>query len=150
MFIPDALWQIVKNFLFTAPTCLLCAAQQQKVGNFTNKVLKDIITMKGGMFTSQRGEHLCKCVRKSDGSFTFYYACRGHYALNTSMKRTLARKEMFHRAREVVTHGKVGTKELRTHISIYLTNQDLMRLLCSKRSKMDVGKEVLTLCKIGL
>jgi len=143
MFIPDALWQIVKTFLFTRPMCLLCKTEKTKVCSFTNKVLN-----KSGL--TNRGQHLCRCVRNSSGSFTFYYACHGHYALNTSMKLTLARKEMFHRAREVATPGKVGTKELRTNICVHLTKQDLMRLLCSKRSKGEIGKEVLTLCKIEL
>ena len=143
MFIPDALWELVKNFLFTPPTCLLCKTEKPKVRNFTNKVLN-----KSGL--TSRGQHLCKCVRKSDGTATFSYACTRHYALNTAMKITLAQKEMFYRAREVVTHHKVGTKELRTHISTNLTKQDLMRLLCSKRSKDEIGKEVLTLCKIDL
>ena len=151
MFIPDALWQIVKNFLFTPPTCLLCKTEKQKVRNLTDKVLNKSgtdIVMKG-MLTS-RGQHLCKCVRKSDGTATFSYACTRHYALNTAMKIALAQKEMFYRAREVVTHHKVGTKELRTNICANLTKQDLMRLLCSKRSKDEIGKEVLTLCKIEL
>jgi|694.fasta_scaffold97654_3 hypothetical protein len=151
MFIPDALWQIVKNFLFSPPMCLLCKTEKQKVRNLTDKVLNksgsDII-MKG-MLTSW-GLHLCKGVRKSDGTMTFSYVCNRHYALNNQMKIKLAQKEMFNRAREVVTHHKVGTKELRTNICNHLTKQDLMRLLCSKRSKTDVGKEVLTLCKIEL
>lgn len=151
MFIPDALWSMVKCFLFTPPTCLLCNTEKQKVRNLTNKVLNksgsDII-MKG-MLTSQ-GTFLCKGVRKPDGTMTFSYVCNRHYALNNQMKIKLAQKEMFYRAREVATHANIGTKELRTHISNHLTKQDLMRLLCSKRSKNEIGKEVLTLCKIEL
>ena len=151
MFIPDALWQIVKNFLFTPPTCLLCAARKQKVCNLTTNVLNQsgTETMMKGLRTNL-GQYLCKCVCNPDGTMTFYYVCNRHYALNTAWKMALAQKEMFYRAREVVTHHKVGTKELRTHISTNLTKQDLMRLLCSKRSKDEIGKEVLLLCKIGL
>lgn len=151
MFIPDALWQMVKDFLFTPPTCLLCKTEKQKVRNLTHSVLNKYGTeiMMKGILTNP-GQHLCKCVRKSDGTATFSYACTRHYALNTAMKIALAQKEMFYKAREVVTHHKVGTKELRTHISTNLTKNDLMRLLCSKRSKDEIGKEVLTLCKIGL
>lgn len=148
MFIPDALWQIVKDFLFTQPTCLLCNTQKQKVRNLTSNVLDKSCsdTMMKGI---NLGKHLCKCVRKSDGTVTFSYVCTKHYALNNSWKIKLAQNEMFYRAREVITHDKVGTKELRTHISVHLTKEDLMRLLCSKRSNQDVGKEVLSLCKIG-
>ena len=130
MFIPDVLWQIIKDFLFTPPICLLCKTEKPKIRNL--------------------GQHLCKCVRKSDGTATFSYACTRHYALNTAMKMTLAQKEMFYKAREIVNHSKVGTKELRTLISTNMTKNDLMRLLCSKRSKDEIGKEVVTLCKIGL
>ena len=151
MFIPDALWQIVRDFLFAPPKCLLCETKEQKGLNLTDRVLDKSgseIMMKG-MLTSL-GQHLCKCVRNSNGSLTFSYVCNRHYALNTAMKITLARKEMFYKAREIITHAKVGTKELRTQISVSLTKRDLMRLLCSKRNKTDVGKEVLTLCKIEL
>ena len=151
MFFPDELWKTVKNFLFTPPTCLLCKTEKQKVRNLADNVLNKSgsdIMMKG-MLTSQ-GTFLCKGVRKPDGTMTFSYVCNRHYALNNQMKIKLAQKEMFYRAREVATHANIGTKELRTHISNHLTKQDLMRLLCSKRSKMEIGKEVLTLCKIGL
>jgi hypothetical protein len=151
MYLPDTLWKIVKAFLFTHPTCLLCTTQKQKVRNLTDKVLNKSgseIMMKG-MLTSL-GTHLCKCVRNPNGSLRFSYVCNRHYALNTAMKITLARKDMFYKARDVITHANIGTKELRTHISDHLTKQDLMRLLCSKRSKTEVGKEVLTLCKIRL
>lgn len=141
VYFPDALWNIVKCFLFTPPRCLLCTTLRQKSRHDKNW---------DKCMLQSRGEHLCKCLRKSDGTLTFYYVCTRHYALNNPMKIKLAQKEMFYRAREVVTHDKVDTKELRTNISANLTKQDLMRLLCSKRSKEDVGKEVLRLCKIGL
>jgi len=141
VYFPDALWNIVKCFLFTPPWCLLCATPNQKSRHDKN--------WEKGMLQS-RGKHLCRCVCKSDGTLTFSYVCTRHYALNNPMKIKLAQKEMFYRARELVTHHKVSTRELRTNISTNLSQKDLMRLLCSSRSKEDVGKEVLTLCKIKL
>ena len=141
VYFPDALWSIVKCFLFTLPVCILCATQKPKSRHDN---------VQSGSMLTNRGKYLCRCVRDSDGSLTFSYACTRHYALNNPMKIKLAQKEMFYRARELVTHYKVSTKELRTNISTNLTKEDLMRLLCSRRSKEDVGKEVLRLCKMEL
>jgi len=135
VFIPDVLWKMVKDFLFTPPTCFLCKTVKTPRGTM-------------GWMIQNQGEFLCKCLRNSNGSFTFHYTCHRHFALNSPMKLTLARKEMFYRVREVVTFDKVGTKNLRVQIAKHLTKKDLMRMLCSKRSKRDIGKEVLTLCKI--
>lgn len=132
MFIPDSLWRMVKDFLFTKPNCFLCEHTK---------------TRRGAIIHNE-GEFLCKCVRNSSGSSTFSYVCRRHYALNSPMKLTLARKELFYRAREVIPLDRIGTKNLRFQIANHLTKPDMMRMLCSKRSKLDVGKEVLTLCKI--
>lgn len=142
MYFPDALWSMVKAFLFTRPICLLCETAK------TRRTAMGRTAM--GWMVHSEGHLLCKCVRNSNGSFTFSYVCHRHYALNSPMKLSLARKEMFYKAREIVFHHQIGTKELRTHISRHLTKQDLMRLLCSKRSNDEIGKEVLTLCKIGL
>jgi hypothetical protein len=135
VFIPDALWKIVKDFLFTPPPWLLCKIAKTPRGTL-------------GRTIQNPGEFLCKCVCNSNGSFTFHYACRRHFALNSPMKLTLARKEMFYRAREVVPLDRVGTKNLRIQIAKHLTKKDLMRMLCSKRNKHEIGEEVLTLCKI--
>jgi len=136
-FFPDFLWKVVKDFLFTRPGCLLCGTLKKKRGG-------------SEMPTQSQGFFLCKCVRNpTDSTFKFSYACTRHYALNTAMKISLAQKEMFYRAREVVTCANIGTKDLRTRISASLTKNDLMRLLCSKRNKVSVGEEVLKLCQIN-
>lgn len=141
-FFPLELWTLIKRFCFSKQTCLLCVRNSQE-NDFKN-TSSFSFKRKNNQPVINFGEHLCKCTVSSTGSFSFFYVCNTHYALNTSMKITLGRKSLFFKVHD--TYGlSVFTRNLRQRIRL-IKNNDMMRLLCSKRDKKKVADEILRLC----